>query len=165
METKTEELPDLKLTLAASSTVADLQQVVSKQCGWEPIDKLERYALLFATAPCTIMCVCPRWCMERLHRVRLPMPHAHRLEGFKDPWEHVVYRGKLLQPTSTLSECGVDAHAPVVAVRRSLLPEGMHLLPSSYTHSDRLTLSLLLCAAWKIIQDDEEDFSSSDDGF
>ena len=58
------------------------------------------------------------------------MPDAHRLEGFKDPWEHVVYKGKLLQPTSTLSECGVDAHAPVVAVRRSLLPEGAHLLHS-----------------------------------
>ena len=42
METKTEELPDLTLSLAASSTVADLQQAVSKQCGWEAIDKLER---------------------------------------------------------------------------------------------------------------------------
>ena len=45
METKTEELPDLKLSLAPGSTVADLQQQVSKRCGWQALDKLERCAL------------------------------------------------------------------------------------------------------------------------
>ena len=45
METKTEELPDLRLSLAASTTVADLQQTVSQRCGWEALDKLERCSL------------------------------------------------------------------------------------------------------------------------
>ena len=42
METKTEELPDLQLSLSPSSTVAELQQAVSKRCGWEALDRLER---------------------------------------------------------------------------------------------------------------------------
>lgn len=54
-----------------------------------------------------------------------------RLEGFKDPWEHCVYRGNLLQPSSTLQECGIDGAAPVVAVRKSLFPEGEPQTPSS----------------------------------
>ena len=51
-----------------------------------------------------------------------------RLEGFKEPWEHVVFKGKLLQPTSKLVECGITADMPVITVRKSLFPEGEQCL-------------------------------------
>lgn len=42
METKTESLADISLSLSPTQTVAELQSLVSKQCNWEPLDKLER---------------------------------------------------------------------------------------------------------------------------
>lgn len=47
-----------------------------------------------------------------------------RLEGFKEPWDVAVYKGKAVSGDKTLEEAGVSADAPLVTVRRVLLPEG-----------------------------------------
>ena len=44
METKTESLDDVQLSLSLTQTIAELQFLVSQQCNWEPINKLERQA-------------------------------------------------------------------------------------------------------------------------
>ena len=48
-----------------------------------------------------------------------------RLEGFQDPWEFAVHRGRALKPEATLQECGITSDACITAVRRALVPEGM----------------------------------------
>ena len=155
METKTESLDDLQLSLSLTQTVAELQLLVSKQCKWEPIDSLERQAAQ------AILSVNAYTGVGQQRSV-----HLCRLEGFKEPWEHCVYKGNLLQPSSTLQECGIDGAAPVVAVRKSLFPEGMKELILAWPGPSNIGfLTLASCAGWKILQDDEVDFSSSDDGF
>jgi hypothetical protein len=47
-----------------------------------------------------------------------------RLEGFKEPWDVAVYKGKSVPGDKTLEEAGVTADAPLITVRRVLLPEG-----------------------------------------
>lgn len=42
METKTEMLDDIKVSLPASTTVAQVQKEVEKKMSWEPTNKLER---------------------------------------------------------------------------------------------------------------------------
>lgn len=47
-----------------------------------------------------------------------------RLEGFTDPWEATVFKGRLMLPEKTLEECGVPSGAQLTSVRRVLVPEG-----------------------------------------
>ena len=90
-----------------------------------------------------------------------------RLEGFKDPWEHVVYKGKLLLPQQharrlwrgrQVSRGGCQAEP---APRRYDVQGWACSTPTPTQDS----LTPCLHAAWKILHDDEEDFSSTDDGF
>ncbi|EIE20101.1 hypothetical protein COCSUDRAFT_44063 [Coccomyxa subellipsoidea C-169] len=70
-----------------------------------------------------------------------PTDKLERLEGFKDPWETTVFKGRLMLPEHTLEECGVPSGAQLISVRRVLVPEG-----------------------WRIIKEGEEDgFTSSDE--
>ncbi|CAL8471071.1 g10613 [Coccomyxa elongata] len=70
-----------------------------------------------------------------------PTSKLERLEGFKDPWETTVFKGRMMLPDKTLEECGVPSGAQLVSVRRVLVPEG-----------------------WKIIKEGEEDdYTSSDE--
>ena len=66
-----------------------------------------------------------------------------RLEGFNDPWERAIFKGRELKAESTLAEQGItatDADAPLITVRRVLVADG-----------------------WKIKAVDEDDDSDSDD--
>lgn len=49
---------------------------------------------------------------------------ACRLEGFTEPWEMTVYKGRAMLPDKTLEECGVPSGAHLICVRRVLVPEG-----------------------------------------
>lgn len=51
-------------------------------------------------------------------------PDCSRLEGFKDPWETTVFKGRMMLPDKTLEECGVPSGAQLISVRRVLVPEG-----------------------------------------
>lgn len=51
-------------------------------------------------------------------------PCGCRLEGFKDPWETTVFKGRMMLPDKTLEECGVPSGAQLISVRRVLVPEG-----------------------------------------
>lgn len=48
-----------------------------------------------------------------------------RLEGFKEPWEMTVYKGRALLPDKTLEECGVTSGTHLITVRRVLIKEGL----------------------------------------
>ena len=55
-----------------------------------------------------------------------------RLEGFKDPWEVSVYKGRSMDPKGTLEAHGITSDATITSVRRVLVPEGvfsMAMLP------------------------------------
>ncbi|BDA45329.1 probable ubiquitin-60S ribosomal protein L40 at N-terminal half [Coccomyxa sp. Obi] len=70
-----------------------------------------------------------------------PTSKLKRLEGFKDPWETTVFKGRLMLPDETLEECGVPSGAQLISVRRVLVPDG-----------------------WKMIKEGEEDdYISSDE--
>lgn len=47
-----------------------------------------------------------------------------RMEGFKDPWESAVFRGRLLAPDKALQDCGIASGDMIITVRRVLVPEG-----------------------------------------
>lgn len=76
-----------------------------------------------------------------------------RLEGFKDPWEFAVCKGRALKLDASLQDNNIVTDAVITAVRRVLVPEawkvGMHqhnLQPRaallSSTHADLvLTIS------------------------
>lgn len=51
---------------------------------------------------------------------------ACRLEGFKDPWDATVFRGRACLPDKTLQELGITSGAEVITVRRKLISEGAH---------------------------------------
>ena len=61
-----------------------------------------------------------------------------RLEGFKDPWETSVFRGRQMNPSDTLESQGIVAGCSITSVRRVLVPEGMpgQFLHSSYSACD-----------------------------
>ena len=48
----------------------------------------------------------------------------HRMEGFKDPWESAVFKGRLLAPDKALQDCGIASGDMIITVRRALIPEG-----------------------------------------
>lgn len=50
-----------------------------------------------------------------------------RLEGFKDPWETAVFKGRLVVPDKTLQDCGMISGSELITVRRVLVPEGIFL--------------------------------------
>ncbi len=47
-----------------------------------------------------------------------------RLEGFKDPWDFTIYRGRTLDPKATLESLGLTSDATLISVRRVLISEG-----------------------------------------
>lgn len=49
------------------------------------------------------------------------------MEGFKDPWESAVFRGRLVVPDKTLQDCGISSGDMLICVRRVLVPEGESL--------------------------------------
>lgn len=69
-----------------------------------------------------------------------PVDQLLRLEGFTDPWERAVYKGRELDQETTLEACGVKGDAPLITVRRRLVADG-----------------------WKIAAEGEEDDSESDE--
>ena len=50
---------------------------------------------------------------------------VRRMEGFKDPWESAVFKGRLLAPDKALQDCGIASGDMIVTVRRVLVPEGV----------------------------------------
>lgn len=46
-----------------------------------------------------------------------------RMEGFKEPWESAVHKGRLVPPDKTLQDCGLSAGSELITVRRVLVPE------------------------------------------
>jgi hypothetical protein len=47
-----------------------------------------------------------------------------RLEGFTEPWDWAMYQGKEVAADTTLAEAGITDEAPLITVRRALVPEG-----------------------------------------
>ena len=47
-----------------------------------------------------------------------------RLEGFQEPWEKAVYRGRELKPSQTLEAAGLQEGAIITTVRKVLVAEG-----------------------------------------
>ncbi|CAK0782515.1 hypothetical protein CVIRNUC_005733 [Coccomyxa viridis] len=70
----------------------------------------------------------------------LPTSKLKRMEGFKDPWESAVHKGRLVPPDKTLQDCGLASGSELITVRRVLVPE-----------------------KWKIIKEGEEEEDSSSD--
>lgn len=48
-----------------------------------------------------------------------------RMEGFKDPWETAVFKGRLVLPDKTLQDCGIASGSMLITVRRVLVPDGL----------------------------------------
>ncbi|KAI8104157.1 hypothetical protein M9435_006683 [Picochlorum sp. BPE23] len=70
-----------------------------------------------------------------------PVDSLLRLDGFEDPWERAIYKGRELKMDSVLKDAGVTSgEDAIVTVRRVLLADG-----------------------WKIAADGEEDDSESDE--
>ena len=46
-----------------------------------------------------------------------------RLEGFSDPWEFAVPKGRSIDLAATLSENGITSDATITVVRRVFIPE------------------------------------------
>lgn len=53
-----------------------------------------------------------------------PVGGLLRLEGFQEPWEKAVYRGRELKPSQTLEAAGLQEGAVITAVRKVLVAEG-----------------------------------------
>ena len=51
------------------------------------------------------------------------METLERLEGFKDPWEFGVYRGRGLKLDQSLADNDITTDATLTFVRRMLIPE------------------------------------------
>ena len=54
-----------------------------------------------------------------------------RMEGFKDPWESAVHKGRLVPPDKTLQDCGLASGSELITVRRVLVPESEALAPTA----------------------------------
>ena len=68
-----------------------------------------------------LWCVAPQHVAEQLEWDAVDK--LERLEGFKDPWEFVVYRGRAVNLDASLQDNGITADAVITVVRRVLLPE------------------------------------------
>ncbi|CAL5228706.1 g11887 [Coccomyxa viridis] len=70
----------------------------------------------------------------------LPTSQLKRMEGFKDPWESAVFKGRLLAPDKALQDSGIASGDMIITVRRVLVPEGWKIVKegedSDYTSSD-----------------------------
>ena len=53
-----------------------------------------------------------------------PVEGLLRLEGFQEPWEKAVFRGRELKPDQTLEGAGLTDGAVVTLVRKVLVAEG-----------------------------------------
>ncbi|KAI3425284.1 hypothetical protein D9Q98_009051 [Chlorella vulgaris] len=72
-----------------------------------------------------------------------PADDLLRLEGFTDPWDRLLFKGRELTPGTSLAEQGVGQGAVLTAVRRVLLADGWTL---------------------KIAEGDDDDSEEEDDG-
>ncbi len=52
-----------------------------------------------------------------------PADTLERLEGFTDPWEFAVYKGRSVNLAGSLKENGITSDATLTIVRRVLVPE------------------------------------------
>ena len=57
-----------------------------------------------------------------------PVSELQRLEGFTDPWEKSLLRGREVPAAATLRSAGVASGDVIVTVRRELIAEGKHLI-------------------------------------
>ncbi|KAK9847792.1 hypothetical protein WJX84_005395 [Apatococcus fuscideae] len=72
-----------------------------------------------------------------------PVGSLQRLEGFTDPWEKSMLKGREVLPATTLRSAGVASGDIIVVVRRELIAE-----------------------AWQIVgENDEESSSDEEDGW
>ena len=53
-----------------------------------------------------------------------PASDLLRLEGFEEPWELAVFKGKECLGSSTLADCGITGDETITAVRKVLVAEG-----------------------------------------
>lgn len=63
-----------------------------------------------------------------------PVVGLLRLEGFQEPWEKAVYRGRELKPGQTLEAAGLQGGAVITAVRKVLVAEGWKVSCTSHSH-------------------------------
>ena len=56
-----------------------------------------------------------------------PVESLQRLEGFSDPWEKSMVKGREVPLATTLRAAGVTSGDVIVVVRRELIAEGKHL--------------------------------------
>ena len=71
-----------------------------------------------------------------------------RMEGFKDPWESAVHKGRLVPPDKTLQDCGLSSGSELITVRRVLVPESealaqMSCSPPAHPVHEACTLSTM----------------------
>lgn len=52
-----------------------------------------------------------------------PVDTLVRLEGFKEPWEFAVYKGRSVKLAASLKDNGITSDATITTVRRVLIPE------------------------------------------
>ena len=52
-----------------------------------------------------------------------PTESLKRLEGFTQPWEFAVHKGRAIQLNASLAENGIGTDAVITWVRRVLVPE------------------------------------------
>lgn len=66
-----------------------------------------------------------------------PVDKLERLEGFKDPWEFAVCKGRAVKLDASLQDNGIMTDAVITIVRRVLVPEawkvGRHYCDSPLT--------------------------------
>ena len=72
-----------------------------------------------------------------------------RMEGFKDPWESAVFKGRLLAPDRALQDSGIASGDMIITVRRVLVPEGVpgvepRLFPKSFYDPAKYPASALV---------------------
>ena len=64
-----------------------------------------------------------------------------RLEGFNDPWEFAVCKGRAVRLDASLKDNGIVADATIIFVRRVLIPEAWKVVRHSRTYDIELSLS------------------------
>lgn len=67
------------------------------------------------------MCVVPQHVAEQLGWTSLDK--LQRLEGFRDPWEFAVCKGRAVNLDASLQENGIMTDAVIIVVRRVLIPD------------------------------------------
>lgn len=66
-----------------------------------------------------------------------PVDKLERLEGFKDPWEFAVCKGRAVKLDATLRDNGIMTDAVITIVRRVLVPEAWKV--GRHYHGSQLT--------------------------